>query len=106
VRRNRAQLKRVRARVKLPQIVESQNGRCYHCQKPIVVVRSIPEHLRDEVVYPHIYFRDEDGDYLFALFATIDHIKPLSANGNNHPSNLVASCAVCNQRRGDHGGSR
>lgn len=100
MKRKHAQLKRVRARVILPRLVARQGGKCFYCQRPIVVVRSIPEHLRDEMVYPHIYFRSKDGEYLFALYATTDHIKPLSANGDNHPSNLVASCAQCNQRKG------
>ena len=31
---------------------------------------------------------------------TVDHVVPLSAGGNNDPSNLRASCAPCNYRGG------
>lgn len=31
----------------------------------------------------------------------IDHIQPISKGGDNDPSNLVASCRMCNGEKGD-----
>lgn len=57
-----------------------------------------------------VYWRDEHGNDWAALYATIDHVIPLSEYPPgppfkhryppSHPLNLVASCAPCNRRRG------
>jgi len=31
----------------------------------------------------------------------IDHVLPIAKGGTNDPSNLVASCRACNQKKGD-----
>ncbi len=40
-----------------------------------------------------------DGDAL--LQATVDHVMPVSLGGPNNAGNLVASCMVCNQLKGN-----
>ena len=32
---------------------------------------------------------------------TIDHKKPKSRGGSNHPANLVIACVDCNKQKGD-----
>lgn len=98
-RRRHAQSCRVSARKNLPKIVAEQDDKCHYCGRFVVAIRSIPDYLRDEKNGPHIYFRSLEGDLLFALFATIDHVTPLSKNGSNRRENLVASCFRCNQKR-------
>ena len=39
--------------------------------------------------------------YCGAKANTIDHVQPKSRGGSNSPSNLVASCMRCNQKKGD-----
>jgi 5-methylcytosine-specific restriction endonuclease McrA len=34
---------------------------------------------------------------------TLDHIKPYSEGGSNHPMNLVLSCRSCNNKKGIKG---
>lgn len=37
---------------------------------------------------------------------TLDHVKPRSKGGSNHPSNLVTACLRCNSRRKTRGYGR
>ena len=32
---------------------------------------------------------------------TLDHLRPVSRGGGNHPRNLVTACSACNSERGD-----
>ena len=41
------------------------------------------------------------GDVGLLLHASIDHLKPRSKGGSDHPDNLVASCFACDQLKGD-----
>ena len=97
----RAQRIRRRARTKLQSLVESQGNVCHYCGKGIVAEQSIPLELRDGRAWPHVYFRTEQGEYLFALLATVEHKIPLSEGGTNADENLVAACQRCNERRRD-----
>ena len=92
---------RAAARRQLPKILAEQNNKCYYCRRFVVVIRSIPDYLRLEQKDPYqVYFRTLEGEVRHALIATIDHVVPLSKNGSNLRTNLVAACRRCNVRRG------
>lgn len=58
-----------------------QNGLCYYCHRPVVLLNicggPVPENA-----------------------ATIDHRHPLSKGGTSQRSNLVVACRRCNQIKG------
>jgi len=56
--------------------------RCVWCRKKITP-KGLPE------------------DYSMGEAATVDHVVPRSRGGTNATSNLITSCNLCNQRRGD-----
>lgn len=60
-------------------VLERDGWRCHYCKLSINVDVK-PNHPRR---------------------ATMDHMKPRSKGGSNKPINLVASCALCNQTKGD-----
>jgi len=52
-------------------------------------------YLRDGMACVYCGSTVEDGATL-----TLDHIKPVSKGGSNHPTNLVTCCHACNCARG------
>jgi len=74
-------------------------GLCFWCKKPIVMLRTIEPHEIVKRLPKSIYWRDVDGELLFAMIATIDHLDGLVDKSSNHPEKLVASCLGCNNFR-------
>ena len=65
----------------LQKIYDKAKGHCTYCGKQIVRSR---------------YGRRE-GRGIWE----VDHSKPKSRGGTDHPNNLVASCVNCNRKKGD-----
>ncbi len=62
--------------------------RCLWCLQPLYAVRL------GTPIGPHASAPDR-------TVATLDHIVPRASGGANAPGNLVTSCIVCNEKRGD-----
>lgn len=90
---------RLRARERLPRLVERQRNQCFFCKKEIVCERAIPVARRVSVTAHWITYLDETGQELKYLRATTEHVQPLSQGGDNRWNNLVAACAKCNAQR-------
>lgn len=58
-------------------VLNSNNGKCIYCDRKV-------------------YY---SGDYHHRLYATIDHVIPISCDGTNAVDNLVLSCLECNQKK-------
>ena len=85
---------RAKARKKLSKRKTSNFTKCYWCGQSIIwnvspdlILKTTPSHyfLKDVVEpIPRV---------------TVDHVIPIVVGGNNHESNLVASCYECNVNR-------
>lgn len=87
------------ARRQLSRLTAKAGGKCHWCRRDIICIQDIPEARRDRISAQYVFYRDEDNEPVFGLFATVDHITPLSKGGRNHRANLVVSCQKCNQKR-------
>lgn len=59
------------------------------------------DHYRDPKLRAELFVRDQwkcryCGETLTLETATLDHVQPVSAGGNNAPENLATSCLMCN----------
>ncbi len=70
---------------------DNEDERSYRC-------KDIPASLRKEIMERDAY-RCQECDTWKDL--TIDHIKPVSKGGDNHPDNLRALCHSCNSWKGN-----
>lgn len=90
---------REKARKKMPILLKQQDHKCKYCNREIFPMWLFPE-AKQNGEYA-VYFNKETNEEKKVLYATIDHIVPLSYNmkNPNSLSNLVASCMKCNQAR-------
>jgi hypothetical protein len=90
---------RTKARERLPDLMRETGGLCFWCKKPITMIRTIESHEIVKRLPKSIYWRDVDGEILFALIATVDHLAGVEDENSNDPQRLVASCSGCNGSR-------
>ncbi len=67
-----------------------------HGSKWIRREKRLAIYIRDGMACAYCGATVEDGAQL-----TLDHVKPRSADGSHHESNLITACMKCNSSRGD-----
>ena len=96
-RRHRARY--TAARKHRAKLVREQNGCCFWCSREIIEIALIPEHRILKRTAHHVHFVDDWQQVQQKLYATVDHLTPISHEINNTYDNLVASCQQCNNAR-------
>jgi hypothetical protein len=82
------------------EVWKKDNWHCRYCQRPVFYAPSLK--LLEKLNPGHKYFHPngEEGSML-PLFqwswASVDHVKPVSAGGKNEIENYVTACWKCNQ---------
>lgn len=102
--RNWARVKRQSAARHIDLLLRRQGGQCHWCKRPIISLRALPgpEVRRNGET---VWWDNQRGAIKSRLFATVDHVRPLSESGPyggdgiNHLENLVAACRPCNGKR-------
>jgi hypothetical protein len=88
--------RRRNARRHLNRLISVQQGRCHWCNAPIARPKNLAIVLRR--TSDKVYYQDSHGEQ-WAYIATVDHVHPLEAGGDNSPQTLVAACLPCNSKR-------
>lgn len=93
---------RRRARNRLDSLLYRQGHKCHWCGRWLVRLQTLDDCDIIKLTAHMVTWRDGD-DILIAHIATSDHLKELSAGGDSHIRNLVASCLTCNNKRSRQG---
>ena len=88
-----------KARQRLPFLLEKYDYKCYWCNQPITMLRSIPEEWILYLDHGIITYK-KNGNFRNVLIASVDHKIGLVDGGTNSIDNLVPSCRYCNEQRG------
>lgn len=88
-------------REKIKRLLCEQSGRCHWCGEPILSVSLLKkEGTFGRQESPYVYFTSAAGKIVKMLYATIDHLFPVSKDYSpTYGKNIVASCEPCNQKR-------
>lgn len=108
-RRRWAANTRSRARTQIRVLMRADGYRCHWCRVSLMILSDVPGTIVGGDSQ-QVLWVDEPGRLWASWLATIDHLMPLRDYQPgpllkhrvppNHPSNLVVSCAPCNQARG------
>lgn len=89
---------RRRAREWASVILEKHGAQCWWCGAPLVSIQALHSELIVRITGRHVWWY-KNGTIRQDLFATLDHVVPLSEGGTNRLANLVPACSKCNNSR-------
>lgn len=89
---------RRRARERAPAVLKKHGTQCWWCKAPLISIQSLRPEQIVRITGRHVWWR-KNGTVRVDLFATLDHVVPLSEGGTNRFANLVPACSKCNNSR-------
>ena len=86
------------------EVFEKYHYTCAYCNRKTIdleVLKVISRTMPDVFPY-HKNWKFSESHILYWIYSTsLDHIFPLALGGKNDPSNMVASCYLCNDAKSD-----